>query len=111
MNKRAWLVFLSVQTIGIAAGASTELPLSDRLGPLLWYTWFLGLFPGNYLAALLIEHSLWNSGVSLRQMSLLEIPVLILINAAVWWLLAFAVRVAKQAWRHSRANFRTSSLP
>ena len=55
-------------------------------GSAVWGTSFIALFPGNLLSALLAEKLLWNSKLSLLAMAILEVPVLLLINAMLWWI-------------------------
>ena len=95
--RRAWIVFAVLQFIGIACGMSAE--LFDRWGAQLWGVSFVGLLPGNILAALLVEGSLWNTGMTLKQIYLLEVPVTVIINGIVWLLFALAFRFVKRARR------------
>jgi hypothetical protein len=55
-------------------------------------TAFIALFPGNLAAAFLIEKLLWNTGISLRAMSIAEIPLLFVFNALSW---LFVIRTIK----------------
>jgi hypothetical protein len=52
----------------------------------------MGVFPVNILSAILIEKLFWSSRLSLATMAVAEIPVLLSINALLWFGLATAVR-------------------
>jgi hypothetical protein len=58
----------------------------------VWGTALVALFPGNILSAILIEKLFWSSRLSLTTMAVAEIPVLLSINALLWFGLATAVR-------------------
>ena len=73
--------------------------LFNRWGAQLWGVSFFGLLPGNILAALLVEGSLLNTGMTLKQIYLLEVPVKVIINGIVWLLFALAFRFVKSARR------------
>ena len=50
----------------------------------MFFVWFWGVFPGNFLSRTLAEGLLWRTSLTRVQMSILETPVEIAINAAVW---------------------------
>jgi hypothetical protein len=58
----------------------------------LWGTAFIALFPGNLIAAMLIEKLFWKSGMSLTAMSAAQMPVLVVVNGVIWFVLIGAVR-------------------
>jgi hypothetical protein len=58
----------------------------------IWGIAFIALFPGNVLSAILIEKLFWNSGLSLIAMSVAEMPVLVAINAVLWFGVIRALR-------------------
>jgi len=58
----------------------------------IWGTALVALFPGNILSAILIEKLFWSSRLSLATMAVAEIPMLLSINAPLWFGLATAVR-------------------
>jgi len=60
-------------------------PFAKSAGPFLWGTAFIALFPGNITAAFLIEKFFWNTGLSLKAMSIAEIPLLLVLNAVLWF--------------------------
>jgi hypothetical protein len=84
MNPRGWRIFCIVQLTGEVCGWAAPRFLSWP-GPALWGSSFIVLLPGDILGALLIEKLLWRGPLTLSQLSLLEIPVAVAINAAVWW--------------------------
>ena len=100
-RRRQWTVFFAVvQIVGLACLALW--PHTTNVAAFLWGTALITLFPGNFLSAFLVERLFWNSGLSLTSMSLLELPLLVAINAALW----FAVIATAQG---SSARF--ASLP
>jgi len=98
MSRRGWTIFAIVQLTGEVCGWAAPHFLSWP-GPALWGSSFIVLLPGDVLGALLIEKLLWQSRLTLFQLSLLEIPVAVAINAAVWWacwqLAARAIRLVR----------------
>jgi hypothetical protein len=96
---RRWVVvFAAVQLAGLIC--AWRWPLSPVAGRLLWDTAFITLFPGNILSAVLIEKLLWSSNWSTTGMSLVEIPVLVAINAAVWFC---AINIIRRLLRKCQA--------
>jgi len=77
-----WL-FVGVQCLGLLC-MNTWKFLPSEVSSFIWGTAIVLLFPGNFLGTLLTEKLLWKSGWPLTAMLAVEIPVLILINAAVW---------------------------
>jgi len=72
------ILFIIVQLAGLAS--MLIWPFGRVTGPFLWGTAFIALFPGNIAAGLLVEKYLWNTGLSLRVLSIIEIPLLLLFN-------------------------------
>ncbi len=97
MKRSAWVVFGIWQLIGIVCGQQVGHPA--QWGAQLWAISFLGLLPGNVTAAYIVERSLWMTGVTLRQMSLLEILAAVLINGILWFLIATAYGAIKTSLR------------
>jgi len=44
------------------------------------------------MAAMLIEKLFWNTGLSLRAMSIVEIPLMIVFNAVLWFVVIGSIR-------------------
>jgi hypothetical protein len=83
MSRKAWSIFLGVQTIGeICAWAAGH--FLSQVGPVLWIGGTILLLPGNMVGAWVVEKLLWTSGVTIPRMMILEVPVEVAINAAVW---------------------------
>ena len=59
---------------------------------MLWVVAFFLLFPGNLASGYLIERALWHSSLNLLEMQLLQVPLAIAINFAVWTFGAWAFR-------------------
>ena len=64
---------------------------------------FVGLFPGNMLGPIIVERALWNTRVTLGQMSILEFGLLVPLNAAVWAFLGSVVRFVRGRRTRSQA--------
>lgn len=94
MNRKVWLIFLAVQALGEVCAWSWSHILS-AVGPWVWGGAFFLLLPGNLLSVAVIQKLLWRSPLTLFQMRLLEVPVEIAINAAVWLLFAKLYRLLR----------------
>ena len=83
-----WLfLFATLQTVGLGCmWYFFFMPV--QAGSAVWGTSFIALFPGNLLSALLVEKLFWSSRLSLLTMAMIEVPVLLLINTALWWIAA-----------------------
>jgi hypothetical protein len=86
-----WLVFIILETIAVVSAFTWQLTTS-ALGPVLWLAQFLLLMPGSILVGLLIQKFLWNTGLSLRTLGIMELIGSIAVNAIVWLLLLQIVR-------------------
>jgi hypothetical protein len=62
-------------------------PVVPIAGIFIWGAAIIALLPGNFVSAILIEKLFWRSGLSLTGMSLLEVPILVAVNAVLWFLL------------------------
>jgi hypothetical protein len=91
MNKRFLAAFATAQAVGEIAFWSWE-RLPPQIGVWLWGLGLILLFPGNFVGAMAVEKLLWNRGLSLIQLSVIEIPVEIVINLIIWMLLYKLVR-------------------
>ncbi len=83
MNRNGWLIFLAVQGVREVC-AWTAGHFLSALGPALWVTGSLLLLPGDLAGAYIVEKLLWNSGLTLTRLTVLQVPVELAINAAVW---------------------------
>jgi hypothetical protein len=85
------ILFAGVQLIGLVCMCTWQsTPLA--VASLIWGTALIALFPGNFLSTMLIEKLFWKSELSLTAMLAAEIPVLIAINAALWFALIKTMR-------------------
>jgi hypothetical protein len=88
---RRWaVVFLAVQLGGLAF--MWIWPHARVAGAFLWGTAFVALFPGNILSTTLIEKLFWNSTLSSKAMLIVELPVMVGINALLWVAVIGAIR-------------------
>ena len=83
MNRRGWLIFLAVQIVGEAC-AWTAGHLLSAIGPVLWIIGTVLLLPGDLAGAVIVKELLWMKGLTIFQMMILEVPVALAINAAIW---------------------------
>ena len=86
-----WLVFIILETIAVVSAFTWDLTTS-HLRSVLWLAQFFLLMPGSILVGLLIEKFLWNTGLSLRTLGIMELIGSIAVNAIVWLLLLQIVR-------------------
>lgn len=82
MTKRAWLIFIIVQIIGEIFYWIWPL-IPAPVGMWFWGTQVVLLFPGNFASGEIVEAIFWNK-ITLTQMSIIEIPVTLAINALLW---------------------------
>jgi len=87
MSRRGWLIFLAVQAVGEVC-AWTAGHLLSALGPALWVIGSVLLLPGDLTGAFVVEKLLWKSRLTTTQLTVLQVPVGLAINAAVWLLCA-----------------------
>jgi hypothetical protein len=85
MNRRGWLIFLAVQTVGEVC-AWTARHFLSALGPALWIIGSVLLLPGDLAGAFIVEKLLWKSGLTATQLTILQVPVGLVINAVFWLL-------------------------
>jgi uncharacterized membrane protein YjjB (DUF3815 family) len=88
---RRWtILFACVQLTGLVSICIWH--LAKAPGLFFWDAAFITLLPGNLLAERLIERLLWNTGLSLRAMSIIEIPLLVAFNAMAWFVVIGSIR-------------------
>jgi len=85
MNRRGWLIFLAVQIVGEVC-AWTAGHLLSAIGPALWIIGTVLLLPGDLAGAFIVEKLLWKSPLTATQLTILQVPVGLAINAVVWLL-------------------------
>ena len=90
-----WRLFLLLESIALVAAATYGLILS-QLGPFLWTVQLVLLLPGSLLAGPVVEHSLWQTGVGLRTIGILEVLSSAAVNAVLLWAGLFVVRQVRR---------------
>ena len=87
MSRKGWLIFLAAQTVGEVC-AWTAGHFLSALGPALWVVGSVLLLPGDLAGALVVEKLLWKSALTMTQLTVLQVPIGLVINAVVWYLFA-----------------------
>lgn len=82
MNKRFWLAFIIVQVIGEACYWIWPL-LPSPVNMFLWGAYMILLCPGNFVASVIVESFFWGK-LTLTQMSFIELPIKLAVNALSW---------------------------
>jgi hypothetical protein len=98
MRKKTWCAYAAFQVLGEICQWSWPSTYS-AIGPVLWGGAFFLLLPGNLVGGYLIERFFWRSGLTVLQMQLMQVPLALGINLAVWASGAWA-------WRHLAARVR-----
>ena|ERR1035441_5552671 len=91
MRTRTWCAYAAFQILGEICQWSWPSTYS-AIGQMLWSGAFLLLLPGNLVTSFVIEKAFWGTDVTLFQMQLLEVPLELGINLAVWALGAWVCR-------------------
>jgi hypothetical protein len=91
-NRGKWTsIFAGVQATGLFCMFAWQWAPAVT-SSFLWGAALIALFPGNFAGAIFAEKLFWNSGLSQAMMLLVEIPVLIICNAALWFCVIIASR-------------------
>lgn len=90
-GSRLLIWFAGVELIGLVCMLSWQ-SAPPAIASYIWGTALVALFPGNLLSAVLIEKLFWTSPLPSAAMLAAEIPVLVAINAAIWFGLIRAKR-------------------
>ena len=98
MSKRLLVVFVVVQGLGVL-GAVLWSVTYTAAGPWLWMMGFFLMFPGNFASASLVDATLWETGLSLRALSIVTLALAVAINAGVWSLMRWGIRRVASARR------------
>ena len=86
-----WRIFAGIEIIAVLCWSMAGL-FRSVVGPFMWGTQFLLLMPGNITAAPVVEHLLWQSGLSLRAIAVAALGGALVVNALVWSLLLWLTR-------------------
>ena len=101
MRGRIWIIFAAVQSLGLLCFWTWGYA-SSGLGAAMWATALITLFPGNFFSGVLVDKLLWKSSLTAVQMSVIDVPVEVAINAGVWFLCMKLMRFIKYL-RRSRS--------
>jgi len=92
LSRRTWVFFLTIQTVGEVCLWAAHLFLS-AVGPSLLLIGIVLMLPGLLVSVVVVEKLLWMTSITVHQMLILEVPVAVAINAAVWLALVRLYRV------------------
>jgi hypothetical protein len=112
MNRKGWLIFLAVQVVGEVC-AWTARQFLSALGPALWLIGSVLLLPGDLAGAFIVGKLLWKSGLTMTQLTILQVPIGLAINAIVWLLCAKLYRFlrGRRSSRSGATKTTGSNLP
>jgi len=102
MSRRVWTIFAVVQVVGVVSIWAAPHWKTDPALALFGFGIVL-LQPGGLVAVMLVEKLLWMRGVTLPQMTWIELVLTVVFNAGLWWSIA-------RVWRAIRAR-RSASVP
>ncbi len=106
-SSRRWgAVYCAVQAGGLVA--MWLWPHTQVAGAFLWATALIALFPGNILSTTVIEKLFWESGLSSTAMLAIELPLIIGVNALLWFIVIATTRKLL-AHRLTHANNRDAA--
>jgi hypothetical protein len=88
---RPWYWFVAAEAVGVLAGNASAL-FESAIGPVLWGTGFLLMLPGSYVIGATVEHALWGTSFSLRQIYIAETLSSIAFNAILFAIVLWGVR-------------------
>jgi hypothetical protein len=99
MSRKVWMIFLSVQVVGVVFTWVSSFtlgpdPLLSGIGVGLMVSGNLILLPGSMVEVIVIHKLLSDSGFSMGLLSLVGIVVAVLTNVVIWLLWARLFRSA-----------------
>ena len=106
MNRTGWIAFTMVQTLGLICSWIWAYDILGT-GTGLYATGLFALFPGDFVSGFIVEKVLWHTGLTLRQMGLLEIPIIVALNMGAWFLCGEIIRAIKQIFHRRRGRSKT----
>src|SRR2546421_1520610 len=98
MNRKTWIAFSSVQSLGLLSGLLSSWVWSHEafgVPPITYATALFLLLPGDLVSGVVVGKIFWNSGITLKQMGMIEIPIIITVNLCVWYLCSKGVVAIK----------------
>lgn len=107
MSRKAWIVFTTIQVIGIIAlliYPHTYLPskLISSIGVFCWFLSFFIRMPGNFISGWIIERFFWMGKLTLQQLTFLDILLVVAFNLTLWLLVAATFRFLKGMVQRAR---------
>jgi len=94
-GRRTIILFTTVQLFGLVCEWTWQFA-PQSIGSFVWGTALIALFPGNVISAVIVEKLFWHSGLTLIAFSIMEIPLLLIINAVLWFgIIGAATRVRR----------------
>jgi len=107
MSKKAWIVFTTIQFVGIIAVLvfpHTYVPskLISSFGVFCWFLSFFIQMPGNFISGWIIERFFWMGKLTLHQLTILDILLVVIVNLTLWILVAATFRGVKGIVQRAR---------
>ena len=109
MSRRVWKIFFAVQAVAVAFSWAANYtlvqnPLISGSGVVLLVGGNILMLPGDLIGALAVQKFLFNTGLTIGEMSLVGIFIAVTINLATWLLCARLYRSARARWRTHQAK-------
>lgn len=81
-----WKVFILIQVFAVMSWVAWGY-IKSEIGAFLWGAQLVIFLPGYYFLAEHVEDLLWNKGLSLTTIGIVEVIGNILVNAILWYVL------------------------
>ena len=101
MNRKVWIAFIVVHLLGLLCVCAWEYDIFGT-GAALWATSVFLLLPGDLISALIVEKLLWNSGLAVTQMAIIEIPLELMFSTCALLLCVKVIDVIKSKAKRRR---------
>src|SRR2546421_13010411 len=88
MNRKTWIAFSSVQSLGLLSGLLSSWVWSHEafgVPPITYATALFLLLPGDLVSGVVVGQIFWNSGITLKKMGMIEISIILTLNLCVWY--------------------------
>ena len=101
MKRKFWITFIVIQSAGLICSWAWTADLFGS-GAAMWGTGFICLLPGHLASGFVVEKLLWDRGLTLRQLGIIEIPLILVFNGFAWLLCLKLIRAFGRKVNHKR---------